>query len=168
MADKEKRESLKYHFGLFLYGDARNTSLQKIAVIELKYYYLGLRSTFDNKIISLSEGQRFIKEYIVKTMAGDTDALLDHALDENFNVLSSSKTKFLKDSFKNPVASTYNSFEKTFLPERPRNAKQAHFKEFRTFYDIKNIRGIKKVVDLEEIEARMSTRNDETNDKKFN
>jgi hypothetical protein len=168
MSDREKRKSLKYHFGLFLYGDARNTSIQKLAVIELKNYYLGLISSFDNKVISLSEGERFIKEYIVKTMISDSDALLEHALEENYKVLGNEKVQFLKKSFRNPVLSNYSLFERTFLPERPTNAKIAHFKEFRTFYDIKNIRGIKKVVDLDEIEARMKTKNDESNDKKFN
>jgi hypothetical protein len=168
MSDKEKRESLLYHFGIFLYGDAKNSSLQKIAIIELKNYYMQLRSTYDNKIITLSEGKTFVRDYIVDSLVTSGEEMLNISLNENFNVFGKEKVKFLKDNFKNPVLSTYKRFEKTFLPENPTNTKIAHFKEFRTFYNIKNIRNIKKVVELDEIEARMSSLNDESNDKRFN
>jgi len=168
MTDKQKRETLLYHFGIFLYGDAKNSSLKKLAIIELKNYFLEPLSKFDNRKVSKSEGMSFIKDYISKAlMAGNTDEIISFGLEKNFNVLFNEETVFLRDNFKNPTLSAYNRFEKAFLPEVPPNAKIAHFKEFRTFYDIKNIRNLKKVVDLKEIIARMSSLNDESNDKRF-
>lgn len=167
MTDKQKRETLLYHFGIFLYGDAKNSSLKKLAIIELKNYFLEPLSKFDNRKVSKSEGMSFIKDYISKALTGNTDETINFALEENFNALLSEKTVFLRDNFKNPTLSAYKRFERAFLPEVPQNAKIAHFKEFRTFYDIKNIRNLKKVVDLEEIIARMSCLNDESNDKEF-
>jgi hypothetical protein len=167
MSDKEKRQTLKYHFGIFLYGDAKNASLKKIAIIELKNYYMQLISTYDKKVITLAEGKDFIRDYIIKTLTASNNDMLDSVLFENMFTLAGTKPKFLRDNFKHPVLTTYKAFEKSFLPEIPPNPRVAHFKEFRTFYNIQDIRNIKKVVDIEEIEARMNSINDESNDKRF-
>jgi hypothetical protein len=159
-SNNDKKNRLKFHLGLFLYGDAPKKSSTTISVIELKYYYLNMK--FDKKPISLSEGISFIKAYIIKSFKSDSEALLDYALESDFDALANNNVMFLKESFKNPTITNFNRFEKEFLSDR--NPKLQHFKSFYEKYDISNIRNVKKIVDIKEIIARMQT----IDDRKFN
>jgi hypothetical protein len=143
-----KEGKLRDRLCIFLYADP---SLKHIKAVELKTYMMNLKDP-SGKVISLSEGLSFIKNYIKNMFDEKQD--LEYSINKDITTIGED-ILVIKKKAQNPVSSTYTVFDKTFFAGV--NNKQLHFESFIRTFEISKIRDLEKVVITDEIFKKMQS-----------